>query len=315
MLSFKSFLSEIRQGLPHVYSTTTEKGNETPSLSVDQFKSTTKGGKVHIHSVTEKTDGQTFKIGHDEHGFYTQHSGSGSDRIRTGQGHIDRAKRRAEETGKPYSPTAHVAFAKFHDALHQNEKLQAHLKSEHAKRGHIELRGEAFNRHIATPGDHPNEVKFVHTSYHTKHLGKTGAFVIHSKLPENQHHNLEAIKAASDDHIKFHDDQVKVKPGHVDVKPETDEFAKLNHGLIGSRTTKTNKQAKMEELGKFNQIKKKVHDKIQDHLRSQGIQNKFGSGSEGLIVHPSEANKEAARFKVLSPSFKGAKASSKLFKR
>lgn len=82
MKTFKQYISEsVRVGLPHLYSTKTAKGNDTPSLSPEQFEHTTKGGKVHINSVTEKTDGQTFKAGHDEHGFYTQHSGSGDEKI------------------------------------------------------------------------------------------------------------------------------------------------------------------------------------------------------------------------------------------
>ena len=69
------------------------------------------------------------KAGHDEHGFYTQHSGSGNEKIRHAQGHIDRAKKRAAETGKPYDGTAPTAFAHFHQALHDNEALQKHLKA------------------------------------------------------------------------------------------------------------------------------------------------------------------------------------------
>lgn len=314
MLSFKSFLTEIRQGLPHVYSTRTDKGNDTPSLTPEQFRATTAGGKVHIHSVTEKTDGQTFKMGYDEHGFYTQHSGSGDERIRTGQGHIERAKRRAKETGKEYSPEAHEAFAKFHDALHSNKALQDHLKSEHAKRGHIEVRGEAFNRNIARPSEVPGEVKFVHTSYSTKGMGEHGSFIIHSKLPENQHHDLNALTKASDNNVTLQHDKIDVPKGHVDVSDEVNHFNKLDHGLIGSRTTSKNKEAKMAELHKFNLIKKSVHDKVQKHLGGLNIKNKFGSGTEGLVVHPSEANPEAARFKILNAGFKEAKAKSNLFK-
>ena len=52
MKSFKSFISEsVRVGLPHLYSTKTAAGNDTPSLSTDQFHHLTKGGKVHIHDV------------------------------------------------------------------------------------------------------------------------------------------------------------------------------------------------------------------------------------------------------------------------
>lgn len=311
MKSFKTFVSEsVRQGLPHIHSTLTAAGNPTPSLSTDQFSKSTKGGKLHINDVTEKTDGQTFVMGHDEHGFFTQHSGSGNERIRTGQGHIDRAKTRAKETGKEYSPEAPEAFAKFHDALHNNKKLQAHLKDQFKKTGKdVIVRGEAFNRSLAKPGDKPGEVKFVHTSYSTKGMGKQGSFVIHSKLPENAGHDTEHFKKhLSDSHITFDDDKIEHPHGHVDVSDEVEDYHKLDHGLINSRTTPKNKAAKLAEIEKFNNIKKRVTAKVQDHVRKLGIKPKWGSGTEGLIVHPSSANPEAARFKITSDAFKKAKA-------
>lgn len=310
MQRFKSFIAEasIRQGLPHLYSTKTAAGNDTPSLSTDQFHHLTKGGKVHIHDVTEKTDGQTFKMGHDEHGFYTQHSGSGDEKIRTAQGHIDRAKRRAKETGKEYDPTAPTAFAKFHQALHNNKALQQHLASEHKKTGkEVVVKGEAFNNALARPSEHKGEVKFVHTSY--KKPSGLGKFIIHSKLPENQGHDTEHFKKhLSDSHIAFDDDKVKHDAGHVDVSHEVKAFHGLNHELINSRTTPKNKEAKMAEIGKFNDIKKSVHDKVSSHINKLGIKNKWGSGSEGLVVHPSSMNPDAPRFKITSEKFKQAKA-------
>lgn len=316
MKSFKSFVREsVRVGLPHIHSTPTPAGAQTPSLSTDQFANTTKGGKIHIKDVTEKTDGQTLVMGHDQHGFYTQHSGSGNERIRTGQGHIDRAKKRAQETGKEYNATGPEAFAKFHNALHKNKALQAHLAAVHKKTGKdVVVRGEAFNRSLATPGDKPGESKFVHTSYSTKGMGKQGAFIIHSKLPDNQHHDVEHFKKSlSDSNITFDHDKIEHKPGHVDVADEVSDFHKLDHRLINSRTTPKNKAAKFAEVEKFNNIKKRVTSKVQAHVHKMGVKPKFGSGSEGLIVHPSSANPEAARFKLTSDAFKKAKASSSRF--
>ena len=309
MLRFKSFIVEsVRQGLPHMYSTKTAKGNATPSLSTSQFATTTKGGKLHINDVTEKTDGQTFKIGHDEHGFYTQHSGSGDEKIRTAQGHIERAKRRAKETGKPYESTGPEAMAKFHKALQNNEGLQKHLAAEHKRTGkEVVVRGEAFNNSLAQPGDKKGEVKFVHTSY-KKPTARQGSFVIHSKLPENQGHDTEHFKKLSDSNVSFDDDKIKHKTGHVDVADEVKDFHGLNHELINSRTTPKNKAAKLAEIEKFNSIKKRVSNKVTKHLGSLGIKNKWGSGTEGLVVHPSSANPEATRFKAINPAFKEAKA-------
>lgn len=311
MKRFKSFLNEskVRQGLPHLHSTTTAAGNQTPSLSTDQFRNLVRDGKVHIHHVTEKTDGQTFKFGHDEHGFYTQHSGSGDERIRTPEGHIERSQRRAKEMGKDYDPTAPEAMAAFHSALHNNKALQDHLKKEYKKTGkEVVVRGEAFNNALAQPGDKPGEVKFVHTSY-KKPKAKQGAFIIHSKLPENLSHDPEHFKnKLSDSNIEFDHDIIDHKPGHVDVKDEEKEFHALNHELINSRTVPKNKEAKMAELQRFNDIKTRVSNKVSEHLKTLGIKNKFGSGTEGLVVHPSSKNPEAPRFKAINPAFKEAKA-------
>jgi len=309
MKRFKDFMTEaVRQGLPHIHSTVTAKGNHTPSLSTDQFHKTTQGGKVHIHHVTEKTDGQTFKIGHDEHGFYSQHSGSGDEKARTGQDHIDRAKRRAKETGKEYNHTGPAAMAKFHDALHSNKELVKHLADTHKKTGkEVVVRGEAFNTHLAQPSHKEGEVKFVHTSYKAP-KAKHGTFVIHSKLPENQHHDTEHLKGFSNHDIHIDDDKIHHAKGHVDVKDEVKDFHKLDHDLINSRTKPSNKAAKMAEHEKFNNIKKRVTKKVQAHVAKLGIKNKWGSGTEGLVVHPSEHNPHAARFKVINPAFKKAKA-------
>ena len=310
MKSFKSFLNEaVRQGLPHLYSSPTPAGGQTPSLSTDQFRNLVRGGKVHIHHVTEKTDGQTFKFGHDEHGFYTQHSGSGDERIRTAEGHIERSQRRAQETGKEYIPTGPEAMAAFHSALHNNKALQEHLKKQYKKTGkEVVVRGEAFNNSLAQPGDKPGEVKFVHTSY-KKPKAKQGAFIIHTKLPENVDHDAEHFKNnLSDSNIEFDHDKIDHKPGHVDVKDEEKEFHALNHELINSRTVPKNKEAKMAELQRFNDIKTRVSNKVSEHLKTLGIKNKFGSGTEGLVVHPSSMNPEAPRFKAINPAFKEAKA-------
>ena len=308
MLSFKDFITEasIRAGLPHVYP---EKPSQ-PSLDTDQFKNLTKGGKVHIGDVTEKTDGQTFKMGHDEHGFYTQHSGSGDERIRTAQGHVERAKRRAKETGKPYEPTAPEAFAKFHEALHQNKPLQQHLANEYKKTGKdVAVKGEAFNKALSRPSDtKKGEIKFVNTSYDPKPMGSLGSFVVHSKLPENEGHNLEHFKKhLSSPKVNFQDDQIKHKPGHVDVSDEVAKYKTLDHDLINSRTVPKNKEAKLAEIDKFNAIKKDTYNKIQHHIGKLNIKNKFGSGSEGLVVHPTTNNPDAPRFKIVSKEFSAAK--------
>lgn len=318
MIGFNTFLNEgnVRQGVKHIYSTTTAKGNQTPSLSVDDFKNTVKGGKIHIHSVTEKTDGQAFKLGYDNSGFYTQHSGSGAEKIRNARGHIDRAKKRAKETGKPYHPTGPEAMAKFHHALHTNKKLQKHLHDEYKKHGkEVIVRGEAFNKHIAQPGRRSGEIKFAHTSYNPATMGRHGSFIIHTKLPENKHHNAELFKKhLSDQNVTFDHDAINHPKTHIDVSREEKVFNKLKHNVINARTTKNNKEHKQKETEKFNRLKKVIHSKVQRHIKQMGIKPKWGKESEGIIVHPSSVNPDATRFKLTSDTFKAVKDKSK-FKR
>jgi hypothetical protein len=64
----------------------------------------------------------------------------------------------------------------------------------------------------------------------------------------------------------------------------------------------------MAEQGKLDTIKKAVSDKVDSAVRSMNIRPKFGSGTEGMVVHPSESNPDAPRFKVTSENFRGFKA-------
>lgn len=290
----------IRQGLPHV-----------TSMDHDQFHNLTHGGKVHIHDTTEKTDGQAMVMGHDHEGFYTQSTGSGSEKMRHPEDYAKRVKKRAEETGKTPDYTAAKAFGHIHKTLQANHKLVQHLHDQHKKTGEdVKVRGESFYKPWGKPSEHKGEVKFVGTSYATHHMGKVGKFVIHSKLPENKHHDIEHFKKhLSDSNINFDDDKVEHHKAHVDVKPERKEFDKLNHELLKSRTTKSNKQEKDLETAKFEHIKKKVSDKVDAHVKSLGLKPKWGSGTEGAVVHPSEANPHAPRFKVTSDTFRDYKAS------
>lgn len=303
MLRFKSFLlneASIRQGLPHI-----------STMTHDQFHNLTKGGKVHVDDVTEKTDGQTMMFGHDENGFYTQSSGSGSEKMRNPEDYASRAKRRSEETGKPFDPTASNAFGDIHKNLQQNKALQDHLKSQYKKTGQeVKVRGESFYKPWGRPSEVPGEVKFVGTSYDPSHMAKVGKFVIHSRLPENQGHDLEHFKKnLSDENINFDDDKIEHKPSHVDVSQEKSDFDTLNHDLINSRTTKSNKEAKEAEIGKFAAIKQRAAEKVDAHMKSQNIKPKWGSGTEGAVIHPSINNPDAPRFKVTSDAFRAYKQS------
>jgi hypothetical protein len=302
MLRFKHyFLTEsIRQGLPHI-----------STMTHDQFHHLTKHNNIHVDDVTEKTDGQTMMFGHDENGFYTQSSGSGNEKMRNSEDYASRAKRRAEETGKEYNSTASDAFGNIHKTLQQNKALQDHLKSQYQKTGkEVQVRGESFYKPWGRPSEVPGEVKFVGTSYDPSHMGKVGKFVIHSRLPENQNHDLEHFKKnLSDENINFDDDKIEHKPAKVDVASERADFDNLNHDLLKARTTKSNKESKEAEVAKFAAIKHRTSEKVDAHIKSQNIQPKWGSGTEGAVIHPSINNPDAPRFKVTSDAFRAYKQS------
>jgi hypothetical protein len=309
MIRFKSFIAEsIRQGLPHI-----------TTMDHEQFSNLTKGGKVKISAATEKTDGSTFLIGHDQEGFYTQSSGSGKEKMRNPEDYVARAKRRSEETGKPFDPTGANAFASTHAALQKNKLLLQHLQATAERSGgETQLRGELFSRALSRPSETPGEIKFVGTSYHPEHMGSVGKFVIHTKLPENQHHEVEKFKKElSSPELNFDDDNIKnFKSGEVDVSAHLEGMKDINQELLKARTTPKNKQAKAEENAKLDVIKKRVSDAVDKHVKSMGIMPKWGSGSEGLVVHPEEGS-SAPRFKVTSDAFRAYKASdeSKNFKK
>jgi hypothetical protein len=301
MLSFRQFITEsIRQGLPHIH-----------SMDHKQFGSLIKTGKVHISNSTEKTDGSSFLFGHDENGFYSQSTGSGSEKMRTPTDYHERATRRAKETGNNPNLVAANAFSHVHKILQSNKPLTDHLQSKFKKSGQEQkVRGEVFYKPLSSPTHNPNEVKFVGTSYDTSHMGTVGKIVVHSKLPENKGHDLEHFRNNLSTHeINFDDDKVHHPEAHVAVSQEHKKFSALNHDLLSSRTTNKNRDAKTAELGKFHAIKQKVQDKVDAHVGSLGIAPKWGSGTEGLVVHPSTHNPEAPRFKVTSAAFRDFKSS------
>ena len=89
----------------------------------------------------------------------------------------------------------------------------------------------------------------------------------------------------------------------------------VDQDLLNARTTPQNKAAKEAEKAKLDAVKQKVSDEVDKHVKKMGIMPKWGSGSEGMVVHPAEGS-EAPRFKVTSDAFRDYKASdeSKNFK-
>jgi len=305
MKNFRTFITEasIRQGLPHI-----------TTMDHNQFSDLVHGGKIRFEDPTEKTDGSTMKMGYDQHGFYTQNSGSGDERMREPHHYVERASRRAKETGKDLDLTAPNSFAEFHAMLQKNKNLQAYLKKRADESGgETSVRGEAFMKRLSRPSEeHDGEIKFVGTSYDPSHMGSVGKFVVHSRLPENQGHDVEHMKnTMSSPELNLDHDKIEgVGHSAVDVRKETKGLDGINRELLSSRTTPKNKEAKMAEMAKLDEIKKRVSDKVDDHVKSLGISPKWGSGTEGLVVHPPKGS-SAPRFKVTSDTLRAYKADPK----
>lgn len=306
MLSFNQFLKEstlitegIRQGLPHIM-----------TMDHDQFHELTKPGRVEIRNPTEKTDGSTIMFGHDKEGFYTQSSGSGNQKMRNAGDYLARAQARSAETGKPLEPAGSNMFDHAHQVLHGNKKLQSYLKGMAQREGgETKVRGELFYMPYARPSEEKKgEVKFVGTSYDPSHIGQVGKIIVHSRLPENKNHDLDQLVSAGDKHINFDHDKIDVPPTAVDVSHEREAMKGINRNLLSMRTTPKNKADKMAEQEKLDAIKKSVSDKVDNHVKSLNISPRWGSGSEGLVVHPPEGKPEIPRFKVTSDNFRKFKA-------
>lgn len=287
----------IRQGLPHLYSTRTEKGNWTPSLSIEQFSALVRGGQVFLDTITEKTDGATFLIGYDKEGFFTQHSGSGVMRARVGSDHIMRAIQRAQERRIEYNETMPMAMDSFHRCLHNNDEFLDYLRHQYKNRGEVQLRGEAFIRSLGQYNITRNEIKFVHTYYSAKNIGSIGSFILHSQLDVNK--IIKSLNHFSNEDIVFDSDHIPLPPTTVNVEEEISGLEQID------------RVAHHEE--NFNKIKKMVCKKVTRTLSEIGIKNKWGTGTEGLVVHPSDRNPEAPRFKITSRKFQKAKVTTKRF--
>lgn len=280
MLRFKSFILEsegkLRQGLSHV-----------SDLKPDQFHELTKSGKIG-GDVTEKTDGMAFEVGHDDGGFYTRTSHS--DKMRNKGDYENAAK---AKFGDGFNPEISRHFDRIHHELHSNPKLTNYLAN-----GGKHVKGEIYYKPHGKPTEH-GEVRFVGTAYDPKKMAQTGSFVVHSKLPENSHHNLEHVKSLGDKHFNIDDDSTHKKV-NLDVSDEHKAFSNLDHEVMKSRKH-ADKEAKLNEVGKFNAIKHSVNEKLKHHLSD--LKPKWGSETEGHVIHP-EHGSSAPRVKVVSDTFK-----------
>jgi hypothetical protein len=288
MIRFKSFLLEstgkLRQGIPHV-----------SDLKPDAFHNLTKSGNID-GVPTHKPDGLTLEAGHDENGFYTRTSHS--DKMRN-KGDYEAAAK--AKFGEGFNPEISRHFDRIHHELHSNSKLTNYLAS-----GGNSIRGEIFYKPHGKPTEN-GEVRFVGTAYDPKKMGRTGSFIAYSQLPENAHHNMEHLKTLGDKNFNIDDDSTNKKL-NVDVSDEHKAFTGLNRDVMASRK-QADKEAKLNEIGKFNAIKDSVNTKLKQHLSD--LKPKWGSEEEGHVIHP-EKGSDAPRIKVISDTFKQNKANFKV---
>lgn len=264
-------MANIRQGIPHLFSTKTTKGNLTPSISDYDFQKIIENGKVSLRNVTEKTDGQTMIIGYDHDGFYTRSSGTSDIRVRDGAQYITRARQRGN------SIEAACAFGEFHHALRRNKDLQERMAEwrDRSIDKQIAIRGEVFNRQLVREVD-GYFIKFVHTFYDSRAFGEYGAFIVHHALPDNAGTDFlnGVLKEISNSDVVFDHDRIDI---NEDLHVSWDYSREDLHRLI--------------------------------HNRLDKIKPKWGYETEGWVVHSKDLRVQPV-FKVVSDKFKKAKEQS-----
>lgn len=304
MKTFKQFISEaVRQGLPHI-----------SKMDHKQLGSLLSRPHISFDQTTEKTDGTSFVMGHDNEGFYTQSTGSGKEKMRSPEDYHERGRRRAKERGIDYDPFMNNRFGEVHKALQSNESFQKALKHHHdAGSGQdTVLRGELFHNKIAQPSDEaPGHVKYVGTSYEPKKLNaegrNLGSVIIHTKLPENHwvDHNTHP-QSWSDHNIGFGHDVISHNVPHLDVSDHKQAFDSLDHETLAKRAAGKDKEAVLNERAKVATIANSLHNKVDEHISKHKIEPKFGVGTEGLVVHSNPV-----RFKITSDAFRKFKEDTK----
>lgn len=256
---------KARQGIPHLMSVVTPKGNKAPTVSEEEFNALFTDGKMLIDRITEKTDGQAWIIGYDELGFFTKHSGSGDEKARQGTDHIRRAVNRAEKTGKPYNHMVHEAFSAFHNELHNNREL-IRLLDDMYDGVDVNIKGEAFIRQLATANK--DTITFNKIPYLSIAIGAVGTFVVHSQLSENKRLDFVKLVYCSDVNIRFNTDCLSIKPFYVHLDPT---------------------------LSSYEEQKVMVASQILKHLWEGSM---WGDHREGIVVHTN-----TIKFKIIDPDF------------
>ena len=249
------------------------------------------GGKLH-GTMTEKSDGMAFEVGHDDQGFYTR--SARSDKVRNAGDYTAYTKRKYGEDH--VSPFSHH-YDNIHHQLSSNPKLTQNLASQHAAGKPSTLRGEMFWKPL---GEKTKKgVKFVGTSYDPHQMGKNGKFIMHSQMPENKEHDAAHITKLGDDNINFDHDKVKHGNVAINVSDEKKRFDAIDAEKLTSRKA-ADKEAREHEQRKLEDVKSRIEGRLKQHAAKND--NRWGPESEGHVFHP--ASSAAQRIKLTSDTFK-----------
>ena len=287
MRRFTSFLAEesavvkpMRVGIKH-----------PKDLKHAEVAALIQGGKL-SGTMTEKSDGMGFEVGHDDHGFYTR--SSRSDKVRNAGDYTAYAKQK--HGADHVSPFSHHYDA-IHSTLANNPKLTNYLKAQHAAGKPSALRGEMFWRPL---GEKTKKgIKFVGTSYDPAHMGSHGKFVLHTQVDVNKSHNPEHIARLGDDKINFDHDKVKHGRVAINVMDEKRRFDSIATDKLTSRKA-ADREARELEQRKLEDVKSRIEGKLKEHAAKNP--NRWGPETEGHVFHPDSPG--AQRVKITSDTFK-----------
>lgn len=319
MLKFKQFIlmeeqakeeqESTRKGLP--YAGLGHAGKEGSKDHIRHMKGLLgDSGIVNINHVTEKTDGFTHEFGVDEKGFWTRYSGT-KNRMYSADDY-ERMIEQKKAEGKNVNEVAARKFAEVHRTIESNKALIDHLRKKQKKTGKEQtVKGELLWRDGAQDSPFEGEKRFVGTSYSTEGMGDRGSYIIHTGLKENKEHDIEKLKSLGDNNLDIKDDKVEgFKPTSVDCSEELAEFRKHaqdgTHQLASSRITPSNKEAVQAAREKVKNLGERIKNKIYGHLGTIPAlsKGKFGSETEGFVIHPPSADSEQDRCKYVSDAAK-----------
>lgn len=273
-----------RAGIKHVYAD----NPNAPSLSARDFAAFVGDGRVTIDaaSITEKTDGIAIIIGYDETGLYIIHSGSRQQRLYSPEDIAavyaarDPAKRDAARDA-----AATRGFSNFLSYLKTSAPAFVDVLRRAAP---AYIRGELFWKDFAESSA-SSGVRFNKIVYDDKLIGRRGAFVLHTRLPDNAwltSSDIARLRSASSDEFRVLTDEIETGGSvTVDATEELAAFRKLDLDLIDARTTPRNKEAKLAEIEKFNAIKRSLSSKLRNALNTLNVKPKWGEETEGFIIH------------------------------